>query len=220
MITVVFPPIGLPSRRLWLCAGFIFIANVSAIAQAQDMGCGDPFHNNYGPFDYRTATKVQRETVETYHFTQSVETLRHGQSTFRIGADIAYTLRVFPNHPRALLAMADLARRERTPEPKGAGYPVNCWFERAIQFRSDDGTVRLVYGISLARDGKPKEALEQLQKADELIPNDSNVHYNLGLVYFDLRDYGNSLKHAKIAYGLGFPLRGLRSKLESAHEWR
>ena len=184
------------------------------------MGCGDPFHNNVGPFDYRTATKAQRDIVETYHFTQSVETLRHGQSTSKIGADIAYTLRAFPNHPRALLAMGDLARRERTAEPKGAGYPVNCWFDRAIQFRPDDGTVRLVYGISLARDDKPKDALEQLRKADELMPNNANVQYNLGLVYFELKDYENSLKHAKIAYGLGFPLGGLRSKLENVHEWR
>ena len=218
MIRVAFVSIGWPPRKLWLCAGFIFI--VSAIAHAQDMACGDPFHNPFGPFDYRTATKGQRDIVETYHFTQSVETLRHGQSTSKIGADIAYTLRAFPNHPRALLAMADLARREKAPKPKGAEYPVNCWFERAIQFRPDDGMVRLVYGISLARDGKSKEALEQLQRADELIPNDSNVHYNLGLVYFDLKDYGNSLKHAKIAYGLGFPLGGLRSKLKSVHEWR
>ena len=164
----------------WLCAGLFFFA--SAVSQAQDAACGDPFHNHFGPFDYRTATKGQRDIVESYHFTAAVATLRHGESTNKLGKDISYTLRAFPNHPRALLAMADLARREKTIRPNGAEYPVNCWFERAIQFRPDDGTVRLVYGISLARDGKAKEALEQLQKADELIPNDANVHYNLGLL--------------------------------------
>ena len=62
--------------------------------------------------------------------------------------------------------------------------------------------------------------MEQLNKAEELTPRDANVQYNLGLVYFELKDYENSLKHAKIAYDLGFPLKGLREKLESVHEWR
>jgi predicted Zn-dependent protease len=215
---VAFPRIGWKTSSLRLCTGLLFFA--STVAHSQDAACGDPFHNHFGPFDYRTATKGQRDIVESYHFTAAVATLRHGESTNKLGADISYTLRVFPNHPRALLAMSDLARREKTIKPQGTEYPVSCWFERAIQFRPDDGTVRLVYGISLARDGKSKEALEQLQKADKLIPNDANVHYNLGLVYFELKDYENSLKQAKIAYGLGFPLGGLRSKLESVHEWR
>ena len=70
---------------------------------AQDIGyCNLDLHNAFGPFDYRTATKDKLKLVESYHFTPKVESLIGGQSG-TLGADIDYTLRAFPNHPRALL---------------------------------------------------------------------------------------------------------------------
>ena len=119
-----FPSIGWWSQKLCGCAGLLLVANGCAVAQTQDMACGDPFHNHFGPYDYRTATKAQRDIVESYHFTHAVETLQHGQSTTNIGADIAYTLRVFPNNPRALSAMAELARREKPQSRRAPNIPL------------------------------------------------------------------------------------------------
>ena len=68
-------------------------AFVCAAASAQQaVDCGNPFVNSYGPFDYRTATAEQRNMVESYHFTTSVESLRSG-STGAVGSDLDYTLR-------------------------------------------------------------------------------------------------------------------------------
>jgi hypothetical protein len=39
-------------------------------------------------------------------------------------------------------------------------------------------------------------------------------------VYFDLKDYDKSLEHAQIAYAQGFPLPGLKHKLQKAGKWR
>jgi tetratricopeptide (TPR) repeat protein len=181
--------------------------------------CGS-LDNGFGPFDYRTATEKQRETVERYHFTQQVEQLRRGQSTVRAAGDIGYTLRAFPNHTRALAAMAELAHREKSSQPKGSQYTVDCWFARAMTFRPDDGAVRVVYGVALLKAGKRDLAIEELNKANELLPNNANVNYNLGLAYLDAKDYDKALAHAKRAYELGFPLPGLRDRLQKAGKWQ
>lgn len=176
--------------------------------------------NAVGPYDYRTASQAKRDLVEHFHFTEGVETLTAGQSSVGIAADIAYTLRAFPNHPRALLAMAKLAQRQHSERPRGSAYTVSCWFDRAIRFRPDDGNVRLVFGVALMKGGQIAQAIEQLNMADKLLPRNANVHYNLGLAYFDTKDFDKSLEHAKLAYELGFPLPGLRQKLERAGHWR
>src|SRR5437867_1540176 len=87
-------------------ASFASVACLAAEGVAsQPLGdCGNPFQNAYGPFDYRTATGDQKTIVEAHHFTSEVESL-HAGITGSIGAEIDYTLRAFPNHPRALMAM-------------------------------------------------------------------------------------------------------------------
>jgi predicted Zn-dependent protease len=180
--------------------------------------CGS-LENAVGPYDYRTASAKKKEIVERFHFTESVEALSKGQSSVAVGADIAYTLRAFPNHPRALIAMADLALRQKTDRPHGSPYTVACWFERAIRFRPDDGKVRLSYGVALLKRGEREPAIRQLLIADRLVPNDPNVNYNLGLAYFYGKDYVKARERAKEAYALGFPLPGLRDMLVREHQW-
>lgn len=203
-------------RKLFLAAALIPIA---AAARADEGVCGSLLHQ-IGPYDYRTMPADIKEKVERFHFSQNVETLTKGESSVKIGADLSFTLKVIPNHPRALYAVAELSRREKRERPVGSAYTVSCWFDRAIRFRPEDGHVRLVYGVALLRNGEVQPAITQLKKADELRPGDANVHYNLGLAYFDAKDYASSLEHAKQAYKLGHPLPGLRQKLERAGQWQ
>jgi tetratricopeptide (TPR) repeat protein len=178
--------------------------------------CGE-LMNAYGPFDYRTQ-RDKLYIVEGAHFTQDVEGLRRGASG-TIGSDIDYTLRASPNHHRALIAMANLGRKLNTEQPQGAKYTVACYFDRAIRFAKDDSVVRLVYGTYLARAGKRAEAVQQLELADSLDPNNANVHYNLGLLYLEMKDYPKARENARRAYALGFTLPGLKKKLEEAGQW-
>jgi hypothetical protein len=46
-----------------------------------------------------------------------------------------------------------------------------------------------------------------------------NTNYNIGLIYFDLKDYEKSLSFAQRAYGSGLPLPGLRDKLKRVGKW-
>jgi tetratricopeptide (TPR) repeat protein len=196
----------------------VVLLGVAIAAQAQSLGCGD-FEHHYGPFDYRTASKKQRDLVERFHFTQDVASLKKGASTSKIAGDISYTLLAFPNHPRALMAMSDLARREHTRKPDGSTYDVDCWFERAIRFRPDDPMVRYVLGISKLKDGDAAEAVKQLDIAEKAFPDDPMVHYNLGLAYLDLKDYDKARSQAQRAYDLGAQLPGLRELLKKAGKW-
>jgi tetratricopeptide (TPR) repeat protein len=192
----------------------------SSCALAQDVGggaCGN-LRNGYGPFDFRTQ-KRQLGVVEAYHFTPEVETLKEGKSG-RIGGDIDYTLRAFPNHHRALMAMMKLGARDKTNRPLGANFTVECYMLRAETFRPEDGMVKTIYGLYLMRNGRTRDAMAKLDAASKLNEVDSNVLYNLGLAYFDLGDYDKALDNARRAYAAGFPLPGLRDKLKRVGKWR
>ena len=120
------------------------------------------------------------------YFTPKVESLAGGNTSTTAGGDIDYTLRVFPNHHRALMAVIKLSEKEKTDKPHGMIYTVACWFDRAERFRPDDGTVKMLHGIYLIRKGKAQAAAEKLEQASELAGENANITYNLGLAYFDL----------------------------------
>jgi uncharacterized protein (TIGR02996 family) len=178
--------------------------------------CG-PLNNGYGPYDYRV-DKAHLPVVENNHFAPGVEKLIAGQNG-TIGSDIDYTLRAFPNHPRALMAMAKFGRKMKNDRVIGATYPIPCYFERAVRFRPDDGVVRILYADFLMKRGETTEALTQVQAAEQLAGQSADMHYNIGLAYLELKDYPKSLEHAHTAYRLGFPLPGLRNRLERAGKW-
>lgn len=159
------------------------------------------------------------KTNEALHFNSDVRNLARGQSVFYVAGDLAFMLRNWPNHPEVLDALVRLAIRDKTNLPEGLKMPVECWLERAVQFRPDDSNARIIYGTYLARLKLTDKAIEQLKKAEEARPNEANVHYNLGLLYFEKKDYEQSLAYAKKAYALGFPLPGLRNKLVRAGKW-
>jgi tetratricopeptide (TPR) repeat protein len=201
--------------RLACAIGMVWVQN---LAYADATACG-PLTNHFGPFDYHASPPERRNLVERAHFTPDVERLRRGQTTAVIGADIHYTLMVFPNHPRALLAMSNLAQKEKLAKPAGSGFTVDCWFDRAVRFREEDATVRMLFGIYLLKTNRPELAVAQLEKASEFESENANLAYNLGLAYFDLHDYQKSLAFAHQAYEQGFPLPGLRNKLKRVGKW-
>jgi len=181
--------------------------------------CGE-LATGYGPFDYRKTNLKDRNIVEKFHFTSKVENLRGGSSSATPGGDLAYTLRAFPNHPRALMATVRFAEQTKRNPPPEMIYSVSCWFERAEAFREDDATVKMLYGSYLVRSGKSKDGIQKLEAALELSEDDANVLYNLGLAYFELKDFDKSLDLAHRAYMAGFPLPGLREKLKRAGKWK
>ncbi len=199
-----------------VCAGFALLLAAIPVA-AQQNACGD-LRNAYGPYDYWSEND-KIGVVEAFHFTSEVETLRSGKSS-TLGGDLDYTLRASPNHPRALVSMMRLAERDKVKRPQGAQYAIDCYFERAIRFRPKDGMVRLIFASYLSKTGNGGEALKQLEIAAQSGLDTGNFHYNLGLAYFDAKEYEKALRAAHRAYSLGFNLPGLKSKLVKAGKWQ
>lgn len=189
-----------------------------AAAQAADDCPAYVKHHPGG--DYTSAEDRQGlAVVENFHFTPNVERLVRG-ATGALGADISYTLEHFPNHHRALAAMSRLALRDRNRKPHGARYTIECYFDRALRYRPDDARVHALYGSYLLALGQTASALEQLEQAARLEPDNATAHYNLGLLYVKTKDYEKARASAQKAYALGFPLPGLKRQLVAAGEWR
>jgi hypothetical protein len=201
-----------------ICAALIGLSSHAAFGQAANFACGS-LENAYGPYDYRT-TKSKLHIVERYHFTPEVEALIRGKSGGRIGADLDYTLRAFPNHHRALLALMRYGEKAKSPQPYDLPHPVECYFERALRFRPDDTLARMIYAQFLATKKRAPEADRQLEIASASADDDNGFsHYNIGLIYFDLKNYPKALVQAHMALKLGFAQTGLKDKLKGVGQW-
>lgn len=210
------------SRLPWLRAPLLALLLATPLLASAQEGvnlCGS-LGNAYGPFDFRY-DRDKLPIVIGAHFTPVVEALIRGTTTLRPGGDIDYTLRAIPNHPNALLSMAKLADRERTDQPIGSRYTVDCWFDRAIRFRPDDHVVRMLYANFLTEKKRPDEALRQLEVVRLQLAKDNPLtHYNLGLLYFGLQLHDKALAEAHQALALGYPRTELQEKLRAAGRWK
>ena len=200
----------------WLIAIF---TSSPAFAQAVGSSCGSlSSPGQYGPYDFRTQPGTV-QIVLVAHFTPVVESLIRGMTGSRPGGDIDYTLRALPNYHRALIAMMRLGEKEKTSQPTGSHYTIECWFGRAIQFRPDDAIVRMIYSTYLNSKARILEANTQLEAATGYAKDSPFTHYNIGLHYFDLKNYDMALVQAHKAMALGWPQTELRDKLQSIGKW-
>ncbi len=172
----------------------------------------------YGPFDYTTAIGKQKlGVVEKAHFDHNVKNLIRGKSGNDPLPDLVYVLSKYPNHHPALYSMSKLLRKkeaDNTLRYNNNLYTARCYFERAKTFSPKDSIVLALYGIHLHKSLKYESAEKQYLNALKLTPQNPEINYNLGLLYVDMKEYTQAKKYADIAYEQGFPLAGLRSKLE------
>ncbi|WP_349743761.1 ABC transporter permease [Roseateles cavernae] len=206
-------------------------ASISLAAGAQTATlCGD-LANAFGPHDYRKEAgnpDAKRSTtnplflVESAHFRPEMEALVHGGQGRKseVGPELDYTLRAFPNHHRALLAMTRLADKQKVDQPRGARYSVDCWFERAIRFQADDGIVRMLYANYLGSKGRRDDAIKQLESATQLAKDNPFSHYNIGMIYADMQIFDRALAQAHRASELGMLRTELKDRLTAAGQWR
>lgn len=199
-----------------LCIGLLSALAFPAFAQPASNICGE-LGNAYGPYDYRS-DRDKLPIVEGAHFTPEVEALIRGKSSY-IGSDLDYTLRAFPNHHRALLSMMKLAERAKNPQPQGARYTIECWFDRAVRFKPDDTIARMFFATYLHKIGREAEASQQVDRAVAVAGDNAFTHHNAGLVYLELKNYDKALQEAHVAYALGFPRPALRDALKAAGKW-
>jgi len=207
-------------RHRAAAAAFAFgfgLAAASASAQDGPNPCGS-LANGTGPFDYRNERDMIR-LIEDHHFTPPVEALVRGVSG-SVGAEISYVLRWYPNHHRALLAMMRLYERSKWAQPEGAGFSMDCYFERALRFRPDDVIVRLLFVSYLNKRSRADEALAQLQRSTMDAGDNGFTHYNIGWQYLELGQFDKALEAAHRALELGFARPDLKERLRAAGRWK
>jgi len=198
---------------------FISLLPVSIFASEADCGKLD---NGFGPFDYLKKNVLYEElqVVEVHHFTSEVEQLIQGKEGY-IWADIDYTLRAFPNHHRALFAMARYQLKHPTEHISNQKLrSIECYFDRASRLSPNDAVVYMVWGIYLHKQNKNLRSAEEKYKyAMSMGLKSSEIYYNYGLLLYDLKQYNDSKKMAEKAYKMGFPLLGLKKKLQKINAW-
>lgn len=212
-------PLVLPLiTSLWLAGTGPALAQEKP-AWPDDWDCGPAVvRNRVAPMDYRTNKKML-ELVEAYHFRPHVEALVKPMFT-HFGADLDYTLHAFPNHHRALITLVRLGEREKTDQPKGTQYTIDCFFRRAVRFRSDDLVVRMIYAQYLNKNGRRPEALGHLDFVGERAADNPLTHYNAGLIYLEAEQFDKALLAAHRAQALGLQRQELKAALVQAGKWR
>lgn len=172
--------------------------------------------NDYRLRDTSAALSWSVGDIKNNHLDPAMRRMMAGEYTRNVIADLDFMLRGWPNHYPALEALVryDLAGGKQFDFKS-----VPCYFARAKAFASDDVVVRLQEGYYYWKKGRLALAERSYKEALRLDPQSPDAHYNLGLLYAETGDYKAAMSHAAVAYDAGYPLLGLRRKLEKAGAW-
>lgn len=180
----------------------------------------------YGPFDYSKRMAIDPkhlQLVEGAHFQPDVEFLEEKphRSSYSPWPDLDYTLRAWPNHPRALLSMIRFQQQINLKLTKHeAPVPAECYLQRAIHFNPEYSIPYALYGYYLHKVGKLDDADKQYKKAMELEPDNAKHAYSYSELLIDMKEYEKALEYAKIAYQNGKPPQTLKNKLVKLGIWK
>jgi tetratricopeptide (TPR) repeat protein len=198
------PP--MPLRRTLALAGWALAccAAIPALAQVSVNARND----------YFAAQGTQElKVVEQYHLGPCERLLRQREFTRSI-EECAFILRIFPNHPQALLLTSQACVQSGSPRCL-----LDDLFESAIAINPRAAGTFIVQGIYQHRAVQYPKAIQSFTFALKLDPNSMNAHYNLGLTYLETRQFELANAHAQRAYALGASLPGLRDRLRAANHW-
>ncbi|MDO8450882.1 MAG: hypothetical protein Q7T10_18980 [Rhodoferax sp.] len=118
-----------------------------------------------------------------------------------------------------MISIARRAVEQKKDQLPNMTYPVECYFERGIRFRADDHIVRMLYAQFLIDKARTADAGKQLELVAKMVSDNGFATYNIGLLYSDMKDYGQALAYAHKAMALGFDRPQLRQRLESVGRW-
>ena len=173
------------------------------------------------PSDYHAARGCGIvKSVEDHHLGPGRNHLR---LRFWAGAydDFLFILNQFPNHPQAMLLMAQTCELWPITDGERRGKcNLGEMFDRAVEINPKAATTYVARGTYEHRTKNYPKAVESFRKAVELQPDVANAHYNLGLALLENKQYDEANAAAQRAYALGAELPGLRNRLEKVGRWR
>ena len=190
----------------------------------------DGKQQGFGPWDYFDINEPSDELweagrlweIDVIHTGKAENLIRNsgvmGQAEFQSAIrDLDYSLRAIPNDPRALMLMIEVDEIRRSNRALTTNVaPPECYFQRAESFRPQQEHLHIIKGIYLNKRGLFDDEISAYRKALSINDEAVEAHYNVGLAYIKRGDLDNASKHAQKAYQFGYPLQGLRRKLEQA----
>jgi tetratricopeptide (TPR) repeat protein len=185
-------------------------------------GCDYAYGSDRAPNDYRARDATSQNKwdvadVKRNHLDPAVNSMRAGNYSRGVMADIDFILRYWPNYYPALQALItyDLAG--------GLSYEFQstaCYISRARNFFPDDPKVMLADAYYAWKKGNKERAGKIYQQVLTVVPDSADAHYNLGLLYFEQGEFEKASQHARAAYAAGYPLDALRQKLQKKGYWQ
>ncbi len=192
-------------RRILFATAMTLVSTLVA-AQAMD--------NDYYQARATPQTTELLSAVEKYHLQPALDKM-HSKFYSAAWGDLNFILNYFPNHPRALLLMAQLCDLWRNPKCNMGPH-----FDKALQRTPESEGLHLTKGAYLQKRGRLDEAIESYKKSLAINPSSAYAHYNLGLAYAAKKQFNVANEHAQQAYELGDMPPGLREKLMAARAWK
>ncbi|HEX9812409.1 MAG TPA: tetratricopeptide repeat protein [Burkholderiales bacterium] len=227
---------------LTLVAGFTFLSVPLCIADAN--------YGQFGPYNYYNPPKGALQLVESAHMRTVIAGDRHRGNWCAYYGNLDYTLRAFPNHPEALVLMAEYldvrspcsnnnarsSSKGKSPLELAAAIEAGAWHERTadyyfkkgIRYKPKDAPnsvvnypeTHVLYGKYLYTHKRSEDALTQFKDAIKLEPRSAEAHYYLGLILFEKNDTEAAKRHIQTGYKISQPPVELKQKLINIGQWR
>jgi tetratricopeptide (TPR) repeat protein len=210
----------------------------------------DANYGQFGPYDYYKPPAGALQLVERAHMGAVIASDRHQGNWCAYYGNLDYTLRAIPNHPKALVLMAEYldvrapcsnnnalsSSSGKSPLELAAAIEAGSWHERTADYYFQKGIgykpkdapkstvdyaeTRVLYGKYLYSHGRPEDAMNQFKEAIKREPRSAEAHYYLGLILFEKNDTEAAKQHIQTGYKIGQPPAELKQKLISIGQWR
>jgi tetratricopeptide (TPR) repeat protein len=124
---------------------------------------------------------------------------------------MGYYQRISRDHPMFIEVATRIAQLHRQ---RGDTKVALTFLHEAIEVQPGASSPYALAAIIYRDNGDPEKAVSLLLEGDRSLDGKSaEIHYFLGLLYIELDDLDSAVRHAELAYNLGYPLPGLASKL-------
>jgi Tfp pilus assembly protein PilF len=196
-------------------AALCFATQLAAVLLCPSPAFGQAGNRDYYNPGTGTDEKANWQNAHHFHLQPAFDAMARGNWA-SARDNFEFILRAFPNSPRALNGISELCvYKWKSPQ-----CDADAWFDKAVDVNPSISTTWVIYGIHLQRQKRYGRAVEKFKHALELRPDDINGNYNLGLAYFEMKEYAKANEQAQKSYKLGAPLPGLRDMLKRVGAWQ
>lgn len=181
----------------WMIGSIVMFVIVISLVSGGFLNAAEVVERDYFRADEDPAWRQQLNINNAHHTDMVLERLRQGNNSLAM-EEAKFTLRYWPNHPRALILMEVIARATRAPS-----LPIP-YYEKAVRQYPQYAVTHAQYGHYLVEIESVDEGIMQLQQAVEIDPMLGAAHAWLAEAYLKAGKRKLARKSAEQARELGY----------------